>query len=99
MKRASITYTKNHLSRLLGMVREGETILVVDRRKPVARIEPVDRSELGTDDRLSPLVEKGVVSMPRKRLDLEAFLAEDMPESETGASVVDALLLEREEGR
>ena len=99
MKRASITYTKNHLSRLLGMVREGETILVVDRRVPVARIQPIDRSGLVQEDRLASLVEKGVVTTPRCRLDLDEFLAEDLSETETGASVVDAVLQEREEGR
>ena len=99
MKRASVTYTKNNLSRLLGMVREGETVLVVDRHVPVARIEPVDRSALVREERLRSLIEKGVVSVPGSHLDVGAFLDEDVPETATGASAVAALLQERQEGR
>ncbi len=41
MKTASISQTKNQLSALLDAVRHGETILIMDRNCPVARLEPV----------------------------------------------------------
>ena len=48
---------KNNLSRHLKSVREGETIIVTDRGKPVARLEPI--SELSNFDRL---VAEGLIS-------------------------------------
>src|SRR5688500_6315160 len=41
MKKASLTDTKNNLSALIDEVREGETVLILDRGRPVARLEPV----------------------------------------------------------
>ncbi|MCB8915400.1 MAG: type II toxin-antitoxin system prevent-host-death family antitoxin [Thermoleophilales bacterium] len=48
---------KNNLSRHLEKVKEGETIIVTDRGKPVARLEPV--GELSNFDRL---VAEGLIS-------------------------------------
>ncbi|MBX3747863.1 MAG: type II toxin-antitoxin system Phd/YefM family antitoxin [Verrucomicrobiae bacterium] len=42
MDKANATYTRNHLSEILARVREGETILIMDRQQPVARLEPVE---------------------------------------------------------
>ncbi len=42
---STISETKNRLSELLGRVRGGETLLILDRKKPVARIEPVKAGE------------------------------------------------------
>ena len=41
MNMANISYTRNHLSELINRVKEGETILIMDRQRPVARLEPV----------------------------------------------------------
>ncbi len=41
MKRATLTETKNNLSALVDQVRHGETILILDRGRPVARLECV----------------------------------------------------------
>lgn len=41
MKLATITEAKNGLSALLDQVRAGESILIVDRGTPVARLEPI----------------------------------------------------------
>lgn len=46
MQRATISYAKNNFSRLLALVRQGESILVLDRNTPVARIDPVDNRSL-----------------------------------------------------
>jgi antitoxin (DNA-binding transcriptional repressor) of toxin-antitoxin stability system len=97
MKRATITYTKNHLSRLLGMVREGETIVVMDRRLPVARIEPVVGGELTTAEHIQSLVERGIATAPRRPLDVKRFLGLPAVEIRKGSSAVKALLSDREE--
>lgn len=97
MKKASVTYTKNNLSRLLGMVREGEPILVLDRDVPVASIEPIDASRLSDDDRLKLLVRKGIVTAPREPFDVRGFLNKKIPAIRSGGSAVKALLDEREE--
>ena len=41
MKKAKIAELKNHLSRYLDHVRSGESVLVLDRDQPVARIVPL----------------------------------------------------------
>ena len=40
MKTASITHTKNKLSALIDEVKRGETVLILDRGRPVARLVP-----------------------------------------------------------
>jgi len=41
MKKAGIAEPKNNLSRYINYVKGGETVLVLDRKVPVARITPV----------------------------------------------------------
>ena len=48
---------KQHLSRYLARVREGEEIVITDRGTPVARIAPVRRAELPAN--LQRLVDEG----------------------------------------
>ena len=48
MKRASITEAKNRLSALIDGLKSGSPVLIVDRGRPVARLEPVTR--LGEGD-------------------------------------------------
>jgi antitoxin (DNA-binding transcriptional repressor) of toxin-antitoxin stability system len=38
----TISHTKNHLSELLASVREGETLIIMDRKRPIARVEPIE---------------------------------------------------------
>ena len=42
MEKANIAELKNKLSSYLEKVKRGETVLVMDREKPVARIVPVE---------------------------------------------------------
>ena len=42
MKRSSVSYLKAHLSAELKAVKAGETVVVVDRDHPVARLVPYD---------------------------------------------------------
>jgi prevent-host-death family protein len=43
MKRVGVAELKNNLSRLLRSVEVGETVEVMDRARPIARIVPVPR--------------------------------------------------------
>lgn len=97
MKRATITETKNGLSRLLDEVRRGETILITERKVPVARIEPVRGSPGTKDDRLAALIGQGIVSPPERNLDVAALRAEPLPRPKSADSAVKALLADRED--
>ena len=68
MKRATISETKNGLSALLDRVRHGESILITDRSRPVARLEPVlSTGDAGSDEgRLAPLERAGVIRRARR---------------------------------
>ena len=98
MRRANISTTKNNLSKLIDEVRGGESIVIVDRDVPVARLEPVG----GLDQysgRIPTLARDGIVSLPRAQLDTGQFLARNKAQLTEGASAVDAVLNERLEGR
>ncbi len=97
MKTASITETKNRLSALLDEVRRGETILILDRNHPIARIEPIiDTPAIGQDGRLAHLERQGLLRRANAPLSRK-FLKEKPPASDKKASLLDALLAEREE--
>lgn len=99
MKKASITEAKNNLSALIDGLKGGSSVLIVDRGRPVARLEPVTTSrEKGSEGRLARLVRDGLVrpSLSRFRTSL---LSSDPPKARSGLSVLDALLEERREGR
>ena|SRR3990172_4440625 len=99
MKKASITQTKNQLSALLDAVRHGETILIMDRDRPVARLEPVESTQdLDSTGYLAQLERNGIIRralvQPSKRL-----LKQRPPRAKEGASILGALRAEREEAR
>jgi len=99
MKVASITETKNRLSALLDLVRRGETVLIVDRGRPIARLEPVvmDAPE-SVQGRLARLERQGIVKRGSQPVDPRA-LASKAPHPRDDAGVVQALLEERQQGR
>lgn len=99
MKKARIATAKNTLSSLIKDVRRGETVLILDRDTPVARLEPVGGDPSIRDARMSELVRRGIVAAPRRRLDAAAFLKQPPPALERGASGVRIVLEEREAGR
>lgn len=86
------------LSALIDEAREGETILVLDRGRPVARIESVAGGGGGTPGRLDRLEHKGLVTRARAPRPGEV-LARRPPRPESGASAVEALIAERSGGR
>jgi prevent-host-death family protein len=98
MKKASITEAKNNLSALIDSVKGGSPVLIVDRGRPVARLEPV--RAIGSDDnhRLARLVRDGVVRPARGVMPM-ALIGAHPPRAKKGASGVRALLEERREGR
>ena len=99
MKKARIAVAKNNLSRLIEDVKRGETVLILDRDTPVARLEPIGRDLDLSAGRMSGLVSRGIVAPPRKPLDAAAFLDRPMPALPPGTSGVRTLLAEREAGR
>jgi prevent-host-death family protein len=99
MKIASITEAKNNLSALIDGLKAGSAVLIVDRGRPVARLEPVSGSAEGEQDgRLARLIRDGVIR-PRRSDPSQALFSSQPPRMRTGASGVDALTKERREGR
>jgi len=99
MKKASISETKNRLSELLERVRRGETILITDRDRPVARLEPVGSVRPAeVEGRLRRLERAGVLRLGKGGL-VERIVSEPAPRPGKGASAVAVLLEERESGR
>ncbi len=99
MKKANISYTRNHLSEMISQVREGETILIVDRHRPVARLEPVGGSASRDVPWQADLVRRGLIRSARARLDVKALGALRMAVPNEDADILAALLDEREDGR
>jgi prevent-host-death family protein len=99
MKKASITEAKNNLSALIDGLKSGSPVLIVDRGRPVARLEPVTLpGEIDDDGRLARLIRDGIVRPARARISRE-FFTRPLPRTKNGASVVAALIEERREGR
>lgn len=98
MRVATITEAKNGLSALIDHVRGGETVLIVDRGIPVARLESAIRVEGDAGGRLARLQRAGAVQAatgPTAR----DVLVSDPPAARGSASGVQALVDERRTGR
>ena len=98
MKKASITDAKNNLSALIDGVKGGSPVLIVDRGRPVARLEPVGGVHVDDESRLARLVRDGVVR-PARGAVARAVLTTKPPRVKGTGSGVRALLDERREGR
>jgi antitoxin (DNA-binding transcriptional repressor) of toxin-antitoxin stability system len=95
---AKISELKNRLSHYLGRVRRGESVLVLDRDRVIARIDPAGgpRSAQASDsDWLDDLERRGIIRRAAGPLP-RGWLAR---RPEVKADVVNALLEEREESR
>jgi len=79
MKRIAVTDLKNRLSEYLRLVKRGETIEILERSVPIARIEALPPAASSGKDRLARLVQEGVVQSPRKKRDLRFLQAPPVP--------------------
>lgn len=93
MKVANVSTTKNSLSSILAEVKQGESYLIVDRKVPVARLEPLTTA----DSRLEGLAAEVVVRLPETSLDVDQFLEETRPALGQEASAVEAIAADRED--
>ena len=98
MKKATLTETKNNLSALVDQVRHGETILILDRGRPVARLESVLGEGDDPEGRLARLERQGVLRRASAPLPRDVLMATP-PRPGQGASALEALLAERRESR
>jgi len=86
-----------NLSALIDGLRSGSAVLIVDRGRPVARLEPIaGREDGGQDGRLSRLVRDGALR-PRRTGPPAALFSASPPRA--NASAVELLINERREGR
>ncbi len=89
MKRVTVSELKNRLSEFLRLVKRGETIEVLERSVPIARIDGlVGPRDLG-EGQLKRLVFEGIVSRARLRPDLKLL---EQPLLESSADPVRALV-------
>lgn len=96
---ASISQTKNQLSALIDKVRHGEAVLIMDRDRPVARLEPVTGGDHADQAAiLAQLERSGIIRRATRTLD-EQFFAVPPPQGEGRDSLLRALLSDREQGR
>ncbi|HEY1300082.1 MAG TPA: type II toxin-antitoxin system prevent-host-death family antitoxin [Stellaceae bacterium] len=99
MRKASITEAKNNLSALIDSLKGGSPVLIVDRGRPVARLEPATAEpNVEPDGRLARLVRDGIVR-PRRTAPAAALFEQPPPRAKRGKSIVEVLLAERREGR
>lgn len=99
MKTATITEAKNQLSALIARVQHGETIVITDRGRPVARlVSAVVAAAADPDGRLARLERRGglrrAIAPPPRSLILRKF-----PRRARPSGVLEALLSERRQGR
>jgi prevent-host-death family protein len=87
---------KSQFSRLIDLVKQGETVLITERNKPVATLQPVCQSSSAG---LEALHASGLLTPPGRALDVAAFLAAPRASLTVGNSLTHAVLAEREESR
>ena len=99
MKRATITEAKNQLSALIDRVRHGDTVVITDRGRPVARlVSAVTEAPADTEGRLARLQRRGGIR-PATAAAPRALIGRKFPRAWKPAGVLDVLLEERRQGR
>ena len=94
MKKASVSDLKTQIGRYLDYVRNGGTVLVLDRKVPVAELKPVPgRSSNG---KLVALERKGIIRLGTGQISAKFFKAKLGGKR---ARTLEALLEERKKGR
>lgn len=97
MKVTNISYVKAHLSEVLRRVKAGETVTVVERRKPVATIKPIAGRGDSSDGWIEDLVRRGVIGASAEKLDVRAFLSMPKPKWKGGRSLAEHIRADRED--
>ena len=95
MEKATISQVKERLSAYLKKVQAGQTILILDRDQPVARLERVG-ADSPADDRLTRLERSGLVRRATRRVSLQSLRGQP---AGTDPGLLRALLEDRREGR
>ena len=96
MGTTTITEAKNKLSALIDRVQAGESITILERGRPVARLEPIVEYDDPTG-RLARLERAGIIKIGPGPSPLE-LLRTPAPKLKGSASLVDAVIEERREG-
>jgi len=105
MHTANVATAKNELSRLLRRVKRGESVIITERKHPIARLQPYhpaasDSLSGAPAPSLAPLYEAGVLIPPaRPNFDVAAFLGSlpQTPPLSPEKSLTTAVLADREE--
>jgi prevent-host-death family protein len=93
MTTASITEAKNNLSKLIRKVRHGQSILILDRNVPVARLEPLAAGSRDSDEaKIAELERHGLLKRGTGKLPKDFF---NLPRLKFKKSLVEAVLDER----
>lgn len=97
---ANISKTKNELSRYLDAVRGGETVLILDRNRPIAQIQPLSTDTGAGSARLNELEASGLISRPQvSSVSWTRKLQAPVGGSQDAVGSVEALIEERDLGR
>ena len=67
MKRVSVTVLKNKLSYYLRQVKKGESIEILERSVPIARLEAIGRKQSSAGGLLEQLVRDGLVTPAKEQ--------------------------------
>ena len=95
MEKATISELRKHLSAYLKKVRAGESVLILDRNRPVARLVGAAAQGPG-DDRLARLESEGLVRRALGPIPKELL---EEPPPKPGKSVLEALIEGRRSDR
>jgi len=93
MKRVSVTDLKNKLSEYLRLVKKGETVEIVERNVPIARIEAVAQSRNRREIDVEDLERRGILKRPQEEWDPD-FL-KNRPPTPCSVDVVKILIEQR----
>lgn len=93
MIKANVSTVKNQLSRYLQKVRQGETVEIIDRDLPVARIVPIERTTHNQEEWLAHLVRLDLIK--RGPMKGSKDILRHSPPGKSSVKVLDALLEER----
>ncbi|HEX6792491.1 MAG TPA: type II toxin-antitoxin system prevent-host-death family antitoxin [Casimicrobiaceae bacterium] len=91
MRKATVSEAKNRLSEYLQLVERGETVLILRRDKPIARLVPIDSANgrNAEEQRLAELERLGIVRRPRHSVRLGWYAR--LPEAPALAKDVDVV--------